>query len=159
MTASPFPSPAAPGSLKAIWIKRAHGGPMDAVSSAALRAGHGLVGSADRGGKRQVTLIDEEGWQAVTSGLGDISPTVRRANLLVTGVSLAHSRNRILRIGNCRIRILNQTRPCERMDDVAPGLQQAMAVPWGGGAFGEVLDDGDIAVGCRVEWQPVEVDA
>ena len=33
------------------------------------------------------------------------------------------------------------------MEDAAPGLQQAMTVPWGGGAFGEVLDDGEIAVG------------
>jgi len=26
-----------------------------------------------------------------------------------------------------------------------------MSVPWGGGAFGEILDDGEIAIGDRVE--------
>ena len=129
---------------------------MDPVPVARLRAGQGLVGSADRGGKRQVTLIDEDAWNAITRGLGPVSPTVRRANLLVSGVSLAHSRNRILRIADCRIRILNQTRPCERMDEAVPGLQHAMDAPWAGGAFGEVLDDGEIAVGCRVHWQPSE---
>jgi hypothetical protein len=37
------------------------------------------------------------------------------------------------------------------MEMAAPGLQAAMSVPFGGGAFGEVLDDGEIAVGDAVE--------
>ena len=31
------------------------------------------------------------------------------------------------------------------------GLKAAMSVPWGGGAFGEVLNDGEIAIGDQVE--------
>ena len=33
-----------------------------------------------------------------------------------------------------------------------PGLQNVMYSDWAGGAFGEVLDDGEIAVGDVVRW-------
>lgn len=38
--------------------------------------------------------------------------------------------------------------------DLAPraGLQRALAAPWRGGVFAEVLDDGDIEIGAPVEW-------
>ena len=37
------------------------------------------------------------------------------------------------------------------MEAAVTGLQNAMSVPWGGGAFGEILDDGEIKVGDAVE--------
>ena len=48
------------GKLVAIWIKRARRVKMDAVEAAQLRAGRGLVGNANQGGRRQVTLIEDE---------------------------------------------------------------------------------------------------
>jgi MOSC domain-containing protein YiiM len=142
--------------LKAIWIKRAHWGPMDPAQRASLRTGRGIVGNADQGGRRQVTLIDEDEWDAVVAPLGvPVEPAVRRANLLVSGVSLADTRGRILRVGACRLRIGGETRPCERMDEAQPGLQDVMSRPWGGGAYAEVLDDGEIEVGAAVEWELV----
>jgi len=141
------------GTLEAIWLKRAHRGPMDPVPAAAVALGTGLVGNADAGGRRQVTLIARERWTAVQRRLGVSLPDdTRRANFLVRGLDLAGSRGRVLQIGACRIRIHGETRPCERMDEAHPGLRAAMEPDWGGGAYGEVLDDGTIAVGDTVRW-------
>ena len=138
--------------LTQIWIKRMHKGPMDPAPKATVVAGKGLVGNANQGGKRQVTIVSNKKWEAVTAPLGATPDArMRRANLLVSDVDFTDARGKILHIGPVRIRIYGETRPCEQMEAVAPGLQHAMSVPWGGGAFGEVLDDGEIAVGDSVE--------
>ncbi len=142
------------GKLQAIWIKRMKLGPMDAANSAGLVAGFGLVGNANQGGKRQVTIIEQEIWDELMNRLGaSLSPSARRANLMTSGVSLANSRGRVLRVGACRIRIFGETRPCERMDEAFEGLRNALRENWGGGAYGEILDDGQIAIGDEVAWE------
>lgn len=138
--------------LEQIWIKRAHRGPMDPAKKATVVAGKGIVGNANQGGKRQVTIVSSKHWEEVTAPLGETpDPRLRRANLLVSDVDFVNARGKILRIGPVRIRIFGETRPCEQMEQAAPGLQAAMSVPFGGGAFGEVLDDGEITIGDRVE--------
>lgn len=139
------------GRVEHIWLKRMKGGPMDPQETATLVAGRGLAGNANQGGKRQVTILSRETWERISAPLGVApDPAKRRANLLVSGVDLANSRGRILRIGGHRIRIFGETRPCEQMEAVAAGLQAGLSEPWGGGVFGEVLDDGDIRVGDEV---------
>ena len=100
-----------------------------------------------------MTLMDAERWARIEETIGcTLDPSTRRANLLVSGVSLAGSRGRILKVGPCRLSIIGETRPCERMDQAFDGLRKVMQEDWGGGAYAQVLDDGEIAVGDEVSW-------
>lgn len=126
---------------------------MDPAERATLVAGRGLLGNANQGGQRQVTILSAERWAALMVELGaDLDPAARRANLFVSGLDLEESRDRILRVGGCRLRILGETLPCDRMDQALPGLQEALHAHWGGGAYAEALDDGDISVGDTIVW-------
>lgn len=145
------------GRVEQIWIKRMKGGPMDPVAGAVLETGRGLATNANRGGRRQVTIIARERWEEVQRTLGmPIDPSVRRANLLVSGIDLERSRGRVLTIGAARLRINGETRPCWQMDEAHAGLQAALDPHWGGGAFAEVLEGGEISVGDSVAWEAVE---
>ena len=139
------------GRLEAIWIKRAHMGPMDAAPDAELVAGRGIRGNADQGRRRQVTVIDRNAWDAALQDVGDaVAPSSRRANLMISGIDLAGTRGKVLRVGECRLEIGGETRPCYRMDEAMEGLQDALKKDWRGGVFCVVLDDGVIRVGDEV---------
>ena len=122
-----------------------------------LDAGKGLLGSANYGGRRQVTIISAERWAELMALLrAEIDPSARRANLMVSGIDLAETRDRVLRVGSVRLLIGGETRPCERMEEAHAGLQEAMSSRWGGGAWAQVESGGEIHVGDEVEWEPAE---
>jgi MOSC domain-containing protein YiiM len=138
------------GEIVAIWIKRAHRGPMDRVDEAQLVAGRGLEGSADQGGWRQVTIISEESWRDAVAALGeDVDPSRRRANVMVRGVDLENSRGKTLRLGDCVVSIRGENPPCKLMRD----MQQPLKPHWRAGVFGEIVAGGPIRVGDSVSYQ------
>ena len=140
--------------LEQIWIKRSNGGPMDPVKNAELLENRGIVDNANQGGRRQVTLIEAEIWSDVCRILGaDIPPETRRANLMISGLSLYNTRHRILLIGECQLEILGETKPCRLMDEFFPGLKAELYPKWRGGAFARVLKGGKIKLGDLIMWQ------
>jgi MOSC domain-containing protein YiiM len=141
------------GRVERIWSKRAHRGPMDPVEHGVLEAGKGLVGSANYGGRRQVTIVSQERWRELMTALGaQVDPSARRGNLLVSGIDLADTRGRFLAVGPCVLQIGGETRPCERMDEAYGGLQDVMRERWGGGAWAVVVEGGTIRTHDAVTW-------
>ncbi len=141
--------------LEAIWLKRERGGEMSPVREVTARAAGGLEGDANFGrARRQVTLIEKEVFDALEGELGaPVDPALRRANLMVSGVRLAESRDRKLRIGDCVLQVRGETRPCTLMEEQLTGLRDALDPDWRGGVFCTVLDDARIRVGDAVRWE------
>ena len=128
---------------------------MDAAACATLVEGQGVAGSVGRSKRRQVTLIERENWDQCMKDLeSSADPKGRRANIMLSGIKLARTRGRVLIVGGTRLAIGGELTPCERMDEVVPGLQAAMKPEWRGGVFAQVLDGGEISVGDAVQWEP-----
>ena len=141
------------GEVVAIWIKRFKRGPMDAVEEALAVEERGLRGNANQGGKRQITLIDEARWAEAAAEVGvDVDPGARRANVMLRGIDLERTNGRLLRVGECVVRIYGETRPCEQMEEAQTGLRAALSPRWRGGAYGEIVTGGILRVGDRAEW-------
>ena len=142
------------GQLEAIWLKRTRGGPMDPVVEAVAVEGRGLEGGADFDRDRHVTLIEREVFDRLKAEVDDsMEPVMRRANLMVSGIRLEGTGDRMLAVGDLRIHIRGETRPCERMEKACEGLRDALEPHWGGGAHGSTMNNATIAVGDKVGWE------
>jgi MOSC domain-containing protein YiiM len=136
------------GRIEAIWLKRSIRGAMDSVPEATLVEGEGIQDDANRGrSQRQVTVIEREVFDRIRGALPDADPSMRRANIMVSGVRLQDTRGRVLVLGDVRIGLRGETRPCERMDEQCDGLRVELESGWGGGAYGVVLEGGTVRVG------------
>jgi len=87
----------------------------------------------------------------------NITPIKRRANIMVSDIDLKNARNHVLCIGDCRLRIRGETRPCNQMDQVVAGLRTALSQDWRGGVYAEALESGVIAIGNNVDWEDATI--
>jgi MOSC domain-containing protein YiiM len=127
---------------------------MDSVAEATLVEGQGLRGSVGRSKRRQVSILSQEDWSGAVDEIGaDADPSRRRANILVSGIRLENTRGRVLLIGNTHVTVGGELTPCERMEEVAAGLQDALRPHWRAGVFGHVSTAGVVRVGDVVRWQ------
>jgi MOSC domain-containing protein YiiM len=135
---------------------------MEVVTTAAVTLDQGVAGDyrgriAPGGkGRRQVTLLEAESWEAALAELGEALPwQTRRANLLVSGLRLPREAGCVIAIGtSLKIEITGECDPCQRMDELAHGLKAALTPDWRGGVTGRVIADGTIAVGDEIRIEP-----
>ena len=121
--------------------------PMNTVESVSFKAGHGIEGdrhAATDGVRatRQVLLMDQETIDAMSLQPGDV-----RENVTTTGLSLAElSVGQRLSLGaDAVVEISGPCAPCQRMDELRPGLPAALQGRRGILAF--VVQDGEVRVG------------
>jgi MOSC domain-containing protein YiiM len=117
------------------------------VDSARLTADAGIEGdhrAARGGGKRQVTLIQQEhlGAIAALAGFDAVDPALLRRNLVVSGISLVALKDRCFRIGEA---VLEGTGDCQPA--------RAWRKPWGRAATTRCAAMAASRTGsCRVVW-------
>jgi MOSC domain-containing protein YiiM len=141
------------GRVTNIYLRPSSRTPVREVTIAEARAGEGLVGDHARGGNRQITLMENNAWQAALNDLGreHLPPAGRRANVVVEDFSLEQAIGRRIQVGECVIEVVSELRPCKLMEDVTPGLMQALEPECRGGAYGRVVQSGRIEAGAAVQ--------
>jgi MOSC domain-containing protein YiiM len=141
--------------LQAIAIHTAVRGAVTELTEALVTPECGVEGDMrGKPGRRQVTVLSSDAWQAACRDLdSDLPWTLRRANFLVSGIDLAQSAGSQLHIDAVVLEISCETDPCKRMDEQYPGLRQALAPDWRGGVCCRVLIGGTVCVGDHVELQ------
>jgi MOSC domain-containing protein YiiM len=144
------------GEVLRIFIRPKRGALIYEMAAREIVVGTGLEGDHFKKGSRQVTLLSKEAWNEACNDLGaSLDPITRRANLLVEGVDLKNSKDKVLLVGqDIQIKITGETKPCRLMDDAHPGLKDALKPDWRGGVFGEVLQGGIVRKGDLIRYAP-----
>lgn len=143
------------GVVQAIAYRPIDGDQMQEIDECRVITDRGLVLETRKGGRRNVTLLSNKAWEDTCQALGKRIPWwTRRANLLVGGLDLGATIGHVLEIGQVRVQIHDETRPCALMDAQHAGLTKALVPDCRGGVFGQVLCDGVIRVGDGV--RPVQ---
>lgn len=145
--------------LIAIATRRRSRGDMLELPSANVTIENGIDDDMrGRPGKRQVTILSLDDWQTVRDNLSspDLDWTSRRANLLITGINFLSILQRlkkkpIMCIGSVKLLITGETIPCERMDEICPGLKAVLASGGRGGVTSRVLQGGRITVSDEIQ--------
>ncbi len=137
------------GKIVGLCVRTASGVPPVERSTLDLDAEEGVVDDHGNRERRGVTVISRESWSDTERTLGTEIPwTTRRANVLVEGVNLAKLLvGGTLRLGRCEIEVLGETFPCDLMDELHPGLKNALLPNTRGGVYGRVITPGTIEVG------------
>jgi len=92
---------------------------------------------------RQVSIITQESWDAVCQELGTkLHWTMRKANLIISGVELENSTGGILKIGNFFLEITGPLPVGNGMEKQFTGLKKALSQDWRGGVTAKVLQGG-----------------
>jgi MOSC domain-containing protein YiiM len=140
------------GIIKGIAVRDASRAPMKEQQQVEVTLQQGIVQDYRGTGLRQVTFLDAGQWQEILDELGvDLPWYTRRANVLIEGIDLPTTVGRRLQVGACRFAIGGETTPCERMDEIQPGLRRILTPALRGGVWGKVLQGGVLRIGDEVQ--------
>ncbi|MCS7251678.1 MAG: MOSC domain-containing protein [Thermoflexus sp.] len=135
-------------SVVALFRCPGHRAPMEPVSAVWAEANWGIQGDAHArpNSARQVLLMDQETLEALA-----LRPGAVRENITLKGLSFHQLRpGDLLRIGEALLEITQPCTPCARMDEIRPGLQEALRGRRG--MLARVLESGWIRCGDAVHW-------
>jgi MOSC domain-containing protein YiiM len=142
------------GLVLAIGVRPQRLAPMEKLSKVLALKDKGLSGDRynNRGGNRQVTLIQAEHMIALASflGLEKIDPVEARRNIIVKGINLLALKQKRFRIGEAILEYSGECHPCSRMEKIfGHGAYNAMRGH--GGITAKVVTEGIIKIGDTVE--------
>lgn len=139
------------GKVEWICVRSNRRADVSVVDSVEVCVEKGLVGDHFRGkpgGKRMVTLIQQEHIAAVASMLrkDSIDPALLRRNIVVSGINLLALKSQRFQIGSAIFEGTGPCPPCSRMEEnLGRGGYNAMRGH--GGLNATVIQSGNIAVG------------
>lgn len=140
------------GRLEWIGLSSARREAVTPVDSAKAVVGTGLEGDyhamSGKGSKRQVTLIQQEHLPVIASlcRRDDVSPSLVRRNLVVSGINVASLKDQRFRVGDVLLEGTGYCHPCSRMEEVL-GDGGYNAMRGHGGITTIVVEPGIIRVG------------
>jgi MOSC domain-containing protein YiiM len=139
-----------PATVVAIHLNRQSRAPLVAVPRVDAVPGTGLEGDrhATRKSRRQVLLVEQEVLDEFGLDPGAIREQVTVRGLELNGLVFGAR----LRVGGALLEVAGTCQPCERMDEVKPGLQQALVGRRG--RFARVVEAGSFGVGDAIHVEP-----
>lgn len=137
------------GRLEWIGYRTARRQPLTSVHTIELITDRGLAGDhySKKGGKRQVTLIQQEHF-AVIESLSDckpVTPEMLRRNLVISGIPLIALKDRLFRIGDALLEGTGFCHPCSRMEETL-GYGGYNAMRGSGGLNARVIQGSKISI-------------
>jgi MOSC domain-containing protein YiiM len=132
--------------IAAIWISPAKRAAMVPRENARAVEGHGLAGCAHAraGTKRQVLFASADHLDAL-----DVEHGAINENFTVTEADVhAWPVGQRVEVGDAEFEVTMECDPCERMEEIRPGLQQELEGRRG--MLARVVKSGDVAVGDEI---------
>jgi MOSC domain-containing protein YiiM len=138
-----------PGTIQGLFIKPASGQPMRPVASILFIAKKGIEGDNAFGrSRRQVLIVD----QAILNKF-DLQPGDLRENITLEGLDLRSVlTGSLLNLGQSTLLVQGECTPCSQMDDIRPGLQNALQSQRG--ILASVVKGGSVRIGDTVSISP-----
>ena len=114
----------AAGIVASLQICPGHRKPMLPLHEVRARTNHGLEGDLHALGEspRQVLLIEGETLDALHLPPGAVKENITTRNIALMSLS----RNQLLSVGEVRLQITSACKPCNRLEELRPGLRATL---------------------------------